>query len=117
MPHQSVATPITDLRRNRLRTDFQKFCNRCSGNFSNVTVSQISLKYCLFDITPFKITDIQRNSKRFDKKLTKTGRNDLENLLFVLKFSESITEYRDQNGELVVTARSVGVVTEKVIEQ
>ena len=31
--------------------------------------------------------------------------------------SESITEYRDQNGELVVTARSVGVVTEKVIEQ
>ena len=35
----------------------------------------------------------------------------------VLKFNESITEYRDQNGELVVTARSVGVVTEKVIEQ
>jgi acyl dehydratase len=35
----------------------------------------------------------------------------------VLKFSETITEYRDQNGELVVTARGVGVVTEKVIEQ
>ncbi|MDG2024460.1 MAG: MaoC family dehydratase N-terminal domain-containing protein [Actinomycetota bacterium] len=35
----------------------------------------------------------------------------------VLKFSESITEYRDQDGELVVTARGVGVVTEKVIEQ
>lgn len=35
----------------------------------------------------------------------------------VLKFNESITEYRDQNGDLVVTARSVGVVTEKVIEQ
>jgi len=34
-----------------------------------------------------------------------------------LKFSETITEYRDQNGELVVTARGVGVVTEKVIEQ
>jgi len=30
-----------------------------------------------------------------------------------LVFSESITEYRDLNGELVVTARSVGVVTEK----
>ncbi len=30
-----------------------------------------------------------------------------------LKFSETITEYRDQNGDLVVTARSVGVVTEK----
>jgi acyl dehydratase len=35
----------------------------------------------------------------------------------VLKFNESITEYRDQDGELVVTARSVGVVTEKVIEK
>jgi hypothetical protein len=33
-----------------------------------------------------------------------------------LKFSETITEYRDQNGELVVTARGVGVTTEKVIE-
>jgi len=33
-----------------------------------------------------------------------------------LMFSESITEYRDQGGELVVTARGVGVRTEKVIE-
>jgi N-terminal half of MaoC dehydratase len=33
-----------------------------------------------------------------------------------LKFSETITEYYDQNDELVVTARGVGVVTEKVIE-
>ena len=30
-----------------------------------------------------------------------------------LIFSETITEYRDQNGELVVTARSVSVITEK----
>lgn len=30
-----------------------------------------------------------------------------------LKFTEGITEYRDQNGELVITARSVGVQTEK----
>ena len=30
-----------------------------------------------------------------------------------LQFSESITEYRDQNGELAITARSVGVKTEK----
>ena len=34
-----------------------------------------------------------------------------------LTFRESITEYRDQDGELVVTARSVGVQTEKVVEQ
>ena len=33
-----------------------------------------------------------------------------------LLFSENITEYRDQDGELVVTARSVGVRTEKVVE-
>jgi len=34
-----------------------------------------------------------------------------------LHFSESITEYRNQRGELVVTARGVGVRTERVIEQ
>ncbi len=34
-----------------------------------------------------------------------------------LLFGETITEYRDQNGELVVTARGVGVRTERVIEQ
>jgi acyl dehydratase len=33
-----------------------------------------------------------------------------------LKFSETVTEYRDQGGELVITARSVGVTTEKVVE-
>lgn len=34
----------------------------------------------------------------------------------LLKFSETVTEYRDQNGELVITARSVGVQTEKAVE-
>jgi len=34
----------------------------------------------------------------------------------VLKFSETVTEYRDQTGELVITARSVGVTTEKAVE-
>ena len=33
-----------------------------------------------------------------------------------LSFSERITEYHDQNGELVITARSVGVRTEKPVE-
>ena len=33
-----------------------------------------------------------------------------------LHFSESVTEYRDQHGELVVTATGVGVRTENVIE-
>jgi hypothetical protein len=34
-----------------------------------------------------------------------------------LLFSEIITEYRDEPGELVVTARTVGVRTAKVVEQ
>lgn len=34
-----------------------------------------------------------------------------------LRFSESVTEYRDQNGELVVTATSVGVSTERPADQ
>jgi acyl dehydratase len=34
-----------------------------------------------------------------------------------LHFSESVTEYYNQKGELVVTARGVGVRTERVIEQ
>jgi len=33
-----------------------------------------------------------------------------------LVFSENITEYRDQNGELVITARGVGVRTERVVD-
>ena len=34
-----------------------------------------------------------------------------------LVFSESVTEYRNQKGELVVTARGVGVRTERPVEQ
>ena len=34
-----------------------------------------------------------------------------------LIFSETITEYRDQRGELVVTARGIGVRTERPVEQ
>jgi len=34
-----------------------------------------------------------------------------------LIFSESVTEYRNQDGELVVTARGVGVRTERPVEQ
>ena len=34
-----------------------------------------------------------------------------------LTFAETITEYRDQNGELVITARGVGVRTERPVER
>ena len=33
-----------------------------------------------------------------------------------LLFAETVTEYRDQSGELVVTARSVGVRTERPVQ-
>ena len=34
-----------------------------------------------------------------------------------LVFSETVTEYRDQDGELVITARGVGVRTERPVDQ
>jgi len=34
-----------------------------------------------------------------------------------LVFSETVTEYRDQNGKLVITARGVGVRTERPVDQ
>jgi acyl dehydratase len=33
-----------------------------------------------------------------------------------MRFSESVSEYRDEKGELVVTTTSVGIVTEKAVE-
>ena len=46
--------------------------------------------------------------KTWEKQSRRAGR---------LMFSESVTEYRDQDGELVVTARGVGVRTEKIITE
>ncbi len=34
-----------------------------------------------------------------------------------LVFTETVTEYRDQNGKLAITARSVGVRTERPVDQ
>ena len=46
------------------------------------------------------------------KKWEKEGRRSGK-----LVFSETIIEFRDQNGELVVTARGIGVQTERAVEQ
>ena len=54
------------------------------------------------------LTATTRPGESWEKESKRAGK---------LMFSETITEYRDQNGELVVTARGVGVRTEKVIEQ
>ena len=42
--------------------------------------------------------------KTWEKQGRKGGR---------LKFSETVTEYRDESGELVITATGVGVKTER----
>jgi len=34
-----------------------------------------------------------------------------------LKFTETVSEYRDESGELVLVATSVGVLTEKAVER
>jgi acyl dehydratase len=52
------------------------------------------------------LTAETRDGKRWEKEGKRAGK---------LVFSEMVTEYRDEQGELVVTARSVGVRTEKVV--
>jgi N-terminal half of MaoC dehydratase len=55
--------------------------------------------------------DVLRAETRPGKTWEKEGRRAGK-----LVFSEMITEYRDQDGELVITARSVGVRTERAPE-
>jgi acyl-CoA thioesterase FadM len=55
--------------------------------------------------------DVLRSETRPGKTWEKEGRRAGK-----LVFSEMITEYRDQDDELVITARSVGVRTERAPE-
>ncbi len=55
-----------------------------------------------------KVGDVLTATTKPGKSWEKEGRRGGK-----LAFSESVTEYRDQSGELVVTATSVGVRTEK----
>jgi len=59
-----------------------------------------------------KVGDVLSASTRPGETWEKEGRRAGK-----LKFSESITEYRNQNGDLVITARSVSVVTERPASQ
>jgi acyl dehydratase len=60
---------------------------------------------------PVRVGDVlsatTRPGERWEKQGKRAGK---------LMFAETITEFRDQNGELVVTARGVGVRTERVVE-
>ena len=53
------------------------------------------------------LTATNKPGKTWEKEGKRSGK---------LVFGETITEYRDQDGELVITARGVGVRTERVIE-
>jgi len=61
---------------------------------------------------PLRAGDVLTSETKPGKTWEKEGRRSGK-----LVFSESVTEYRDQNGELVVTARGVGVRTERPVEQ
>jgi len=54
------------------------------------------------------LTATTKPGKTWEKEGRRSGK---------LVFTESVTEYRDQNGELVITARGVGVRTERAVEQ
>jgi acyl dehydratase len=60
---------------------------------------------------PLIAGEVLTASTQAGKTWTKEGRRGGN-----LRFSEMVTEYRDQDGELVVTATSVGVATERVVE-
>jgi N-terminal half of MaoC dehydratase len=61
---------------------------------------------------PLRAGDVLTATVRDGETWEKQGRRGGK-----LVFVESITEYRDQSGDLVVTARGVGVRTEKVVEE
>lgn len=54
------------------------------------------------------LTAVVKPGRRWEKEGRRSGK---------LIFNETIIEYRDQRGELVITARGVGVVTERAVDQ
>ena len=60
---------------------------------------------------PVRVGDVLTATVKPGKTWEKEGRRAGK-----LVFSETVIEYHDQNGELVVTARGVGVRTEKPVE-
>jgi acyl dehydratase len=61
---------------------------------------------------PLKAGDVLTATTKPGKAWEKEGKRGGK-----LMFSEGVTEYRNQAGELVVTARGVGVRTERPVEQ
>ena len=61
---------------------------------------------------PLRVGDVLTATTAPGKRWEKEGRRAGK-----LVFAESVTEYRNQDGELVVTARNVAVRTERAVEQ
>jgi acyl dehydratase len=61
---------------------------------------------------PLRPGDVLKATIKPGKKWEKEGRRSGK-----LIFSETIIEFRDQKGELVITARGVGVQTERAVDQ
>lgn len=61
---------------------------------------------------PIRAGDVLTVSTRPGETWEKEGKRSGK-----LRFTETIVEYRDQNGELALTARAVGVKTEHPVEQ
>jgi hypothetical protein len=61
---------------------------------------------------PLRPGDVLTATTKPGKKWEKEGRRSGK-----LVFSETIVEFRDQKGELVITARGVGVQTERAVDQ
>ena len=57
--------------------------------------------------TGMKLSVTTRSGKSWEKQGRRGG---------TLRFGETVTEYRDEDGELVVTATMVGVTTSKAVE-
>ena len=53
------------------------------------------------------LSAITKPGKAWEKESKRAGK---------LKFSESVTEYRNQDGDLVITATGVGVQTERAVD-
>jgi acyl dehydratase len=60
---------------------------------------------------PLRAGDVLSAETRVGKSWEKEGRRAGK-----LTFTELVTEYRDEKGDLVVTARTVGVRTQRVVE-
>jgi N-terminal half of MaoC dehydratase len=63
-------------------------------------------------LRPLRVGDVLTKTTLPGKQWERDGRRGGK-----LKFSEAVHEYRDQNGELVLIARQVGVRTERAVEE